>query len=146
MAAKQFSPYWPNTTSKTLLESAEHWLQNFQYAIKGNIGKIRHSSRDCALCTRFFNDRTCHNCPVKVVTHKNVCRDTPYSSISQLLIQHLYSDNNKIEIPPNLITDIIHCCAAEYTFLMTLLLEGPDTARDFANKFIADTNADENTF
>lgn len=62
------------TTAEALELSIKHWEEN---AAVQNLSDAKVSSRQCALCEKFF-DYACDGCPVYKRTGHKVCSATPY--------------------------------------------------------------------
>lgn len=62
------------TTAEALELSIKHWEEN---AAVQNFSDAAISSRNCALCAKFF-DYACVGCPVYERTGYKVCKSTPY--------------------------------------------------------------------
>lgn len=65
------------TDIKALTESIEKWERNTRAMVPY---QATISSRTCALCEIYLIDGECTGCPVKNVTKRDMCADSPYQN------------------------------------------------------------------
>ena len=71
-------PVTPEQTEEALEDSIQHWDENAR-AEKPEDASI--AADDCALCDLFWDydcDDPCDGCPVRNVTARELCHNTPY--------------------------------------------------------------------
>jgi coenzyme F420-reducing hydrogenase gamma subunit len=101
---------------KALLESAEHWLKNYDLIEKGETDGIDYSRLACECCRHWFDKGLCTGCPIKEFTGESYCQGTPYSKAKFAIDDWLYNYGNTKEA-------ILAAVGKEYTFLVELALK-----------------------
>lgn len=70
-----------NSKTEALWASAEHWLDNYNLAVKEDVSSIRIYGEDCPCC-QFTEDR-CGMCPIMETTTLPGCEGTPWVSVNK---------------------------------------------------------------
>ena len=98
-----------NKETLLILQSAEHWLENFNRAEKGR--EILTGPLYCPLCNAYpwGTELICGNCPIVLDTKQYNCRGTPYYRV----IDAIYDKTSNRE-------KLLKAVAAEYTYLIDL--------------------------
>jgi hypothetical protein len=99
-----------------ILESAAHWLDNYDRAEKGK--HLLLGPAYCALCLEYIGDdklTACDDCPVREKTGFSSCYETPYYAAVYAQI-----DFHERRISEE---QFLAAVAAEYTFLINLAIE-----------------------
>lgn len=107
---------YPKETLKALKESCQHWYDNMNHAIKGDVCKIDISQRGCALCMLYYYIG-CAGCPVFMRKEKRRCIDTPYYTVDVYMTEYFaqdYADAASQDL-------IASACTNEFKFLLSLL-------------------------
>ena len=96
--------------TQLLLESAEHWLENWK-----DIEDARITGEYCPLCEEYLTTSGCGACPIADFTLASGCDDTPWVSANYYhgSADHIFK----------------HAAEAEYRFLLCLAFGDEDEAR-----------------
>ena len=103
-------------STQLLLESAEHWLENWANGEEAEIG-----ADSCPLCSEYNDWDGCGNCPVAQFTGCNHCRRTPWVNADYYW---RYED-----LP------FRQAAEAEYRFLLCLAFGDEEEAMSIAEKW-----------
>jgi hypothetical protein len=95
-----------------LLESAQHWLNNYDLIDRDIKEGIDYTIDSCECCRLWFNSGFCDGCPIKSHTGVSSCGRTPYLKARVAIDSWILGYGSRL--------DALEKVGREYTFLVEL--------------------------